>query len=245
MRGAAAVAARPRLWPAALATLIALAVLVSLGTWQLRRLAWKEDLIARIAARAAAPPVTLAEALARADDKPGLEFTRVQLRGRFRHGAEMHVFATTRDGTGYLVVTPLATEAWLVPVVRGAVPAALKDPASRAQGQIEGEVDIVGRVRWSESRNAFTPPPDPQRNIWFMRDLGEMRSRLAAAGPNLEVAPFFIEQEGDPAPGGWPRPSPAAPNLPNNHLGYALTWYGLALTLVGVFTAWAWTRRRR
>lgn len=242
MSGVASATPRPRLWPAALATLGALAILVTLGTWQLQRLAWKQDLIARIEARARAEPVSLAAALERSEDRAGLEFARVRLRGRFLHGAEMHVLVTLKEGTGYQVVTPLLAGDVTVAVVRGFVPTVLKNPASRAAGESEGEVDLVGRVRWSDARNAFTPDHDATRNVWFARDLAEMGPALAAAAPEARVAPFLVELEGPAPPGGWPLPTPTPPTLANNHLQYAMTWFGLAATLVGVFAAWAWRR---
>lgn len=239
-----AAARRPRLWPAALATLVGCAILAALGTWQLQRLAWKRDLIARIERRAVAEPVPLAEALARAGDRDGLEFARVRLAGRFVHGAEMPVLVTLKEGTGYQIVTPLVAGDAVVAVVRGFVPTVLKEPASRPAGQVEGPVEIVGRVRWSDAGNRFTPAPDRARNVWFTRDLAAMTPVLEAAAPDARAAPFLLELEAPAPPGGWPLPTPTPPTLANNHLQYAFTWYGLAATLLGVFAAWAWGRRR-
>jgi surfeit locus 1 family protein len=133
----------------------------------------------------------------------------------------------------------------IVMIDRGFVPEARKDPKSRAEGQIAGPVEIVGALRWPESRHWFTPNDDVAHNLWFTRD----PQAMAAAknlGPNLgPVAPFYVEQEAPVPPGGLPSPGKIAVNLPNNHLQYIITWYGLAAALAGVFLAWAFGPRRR
>ena len=96
-------------------------------------------------------------------------------------------------------------------------------------------VPIVGAMRWPEPRGLFTPADNPQRNLWFVRD----HLAMAAARNAGPVAPFYIDQEAPVPAGGLPRPGKLTPNLPNNPLQYALTWYGLALVLVVVFLVWA------
>jgi cytochrome oxidase assembly protein ShyY1 len=95
-------------------------------------------------------------------------------------------------------------------------------------------------MRWPETPGLFTPAGDPGRNLWFARDPAAM----AAAKGLGAVAPFYIEQESPSVPGGLPQVGKLQPSLPNNHLGYALTWYGLALVLVVGFGVWATGRRR-
>jgi surfeit locus 1 family protein len=94
-------------------------------------------------------------------------------------------------------------------------------------------------MRWPETRGMFNPPDDPARNVWFVRDPAAM----AAAKQLGPVAPFYVEQEGPVPPGGWPSPARMSVNLPNNHLQYAVTWFGLAAVLIGVFASFVWTRR--
>ena len=128
----------------------------------------------------------------------------------------------------------------MVVVNRGFVPEGRQDPATRAEGQVAGVVDIVGVMRWPEPRGMFSPKDDPARNLWFTRD-----HRAMAAAKNWgEVAPFYVEQEAPPAPGGLPQVGKIRAELPDNHLGYAITWYGLALMLVGVFGFWLRARAR-
>jgi surfeit locus 1 family protein len=123
---------------------------------------------------------------------------------------------------------------------RGFVPEDRKAPASRAAGQIGGMRDMTGVLRWPEQRNAFTPADEPAKNLWFVRD----PESVAAAKHLGAVAPFYVALEAPQPPGGLPRAGKLVPSLPNRHLEYAITWFGLALTLVGVFIAWLWRRRR-
>jgi surfeit locus 1 family protein len=95
-------------------------------------------------------------------------------------------------------------------------------------------VEVVGVLRWPEQPGLFTPAADPAKNLWFARDPTAI-AQAKGLGP---VAPFYVEQESPPVPGGLPRAGALQALLPNNHLGYAITWYGLALVLAGSFSVW-------
>lgn len=244
-------AARParRLLPVALAALAAFCVLVGLGVWQLERLAWKQALIAQVEARIHEP----AAALPDEGDWPAVnfaqdEYRRVTAQGRFRHDLEVQVYAlidTAPDGSGgpgYWVVTPLAlADGSYVLVNRGFVPVDRRAPATRAEGQVEGPVTVTGLLRMPEDAAMFTPPNDADRDSWFVRD----PEAIAAAKGLLRVAPFLIDADTSANPGGLPRGGLTRVTFPNRHLEYALTWFGLAATLLGVFGALVWSRRRR
>lgn len=228
-----------------LASLIALAILLGLGTWQLQRKAWKEGLIAQIEARAHGepgeilPPSEWAGWQAEKD-----QFRRVRVTGTFLHQFETPVYglAPAQRGApaqGYYLMTPLRLAGGEILVInRGFVPTELRDPASRPESRPAGEVTITGLVRAPEERNPFTPTDDPARNLWFARD----PAAIAEARGLEQVAPFYVEADATPNPGGWPKGGQTRLELPNNHLQYAVTWYGIALTLVGVFAAFAWRR---
>jgi surfeit locus 1 family protein len=229
------------------AALCALAVLLWLGTWQVQRKAWKEALIATVTERFAAPPVRLPPPaewprLDPSDD----EFRRVGFSAEWLNDQEALVYTTGSSlradaaAPGYWVFTPARVLGGMVMVNRGFVPEGRQDPATRPEGQTAGPVDIVGVMRWPETPGLFTPAGDPGRNLWFARDPAAM----AAAKGLGAVAPFYIEQESPSVPGGLPQVGKLQPSLPNNHLGYALTWYGLALVLVVGFGVWATGRRR-
>ena len=229
------------------AAFCALAVLLWLGTWQVQRKIWKEALIATVTERFAAPPVRLPPPAEWPRlDSSNDEFRRVTFPAAWLNDKEALVYTTGSSlradaaGPGYWVFTPARVLGGIVMVNRGFVPEGRQDPATRPDGQMAGPVDIVGVMRWPETPGLFTPPGDPAKNLWFARDPAAM----AAAKGIGAVAPFYIEQESPSVPGGLPQVGKLQPSLPNNHLGYALTWYGLALVLVVGFGIWAAGRRR-
>lgn len=238
---------RSLLLPSAL-TLVGLALLVGLGTWQLERRAWKEALVATLAERLAAPAARLpSPARWGALDAGEMEFRRVAFPAEFLHADEALIYSAGSSlrpdvsGPGYWVMTPARLIGGSVVMVnRGFVPEARRDPKTRAEGQAPGVVEIVGALRWPEPRGRFTPDDDPARNTWFVRD----PAAIAAAKQVGPVAPFYVDQEAPAAAGGLPAAGPLRVNLPNNHLQYAVTWFGLALALLAVFLIWAFRRPR-
>ena len=223
----------------------ALAVLLGLGIWQLQRLQWKEGLIAEIEARTKAQPISLGEAVALAQKGEDVSYLCVRAEGRFDHAKERYFF-TSVDGTvGWDVITPLMTENGEVVLIdRGFVPDALKDPASRKQGEIEGPVTIIGLARSPETQGRFVPDNDTARNRWFWRDLtGMARSMFPRGVPKL--TPFFLEAEKSDVPGGWPRGGQTRLDIPNDHLQYAITWFAIAFCLVVIYVLYVRSRWRR
>jgi len=238
-----------RLLAPAIACLIGVAILVSLGVWQIERLGWKEALIARVESRLGAPPV----AAPGPEEWPRLDLTEaeyqpVTVTGRYRNADEVHVVYTLtspkgpQGGIGYQVYTPFTTDAgWTLFVNRGFVPRDRKDPARRPDGQIDGETTVVGLLRKPSGRSWFTPADDPAGNAWFSRD--PVLFAAARSLPAASVAPYLIDARFDPAlPGGLPQGGETIVSFPNNHLQYVVTWFGLAIALVGVFIAFARSR---
>lgn len=231
------------LWPT-LAAALGLAVLIGLGTWQVQRLHWKEGLIARIEARVKADPVSLDQALARWHDTGDVEYLRVRLQGRFLHEDEIHLYGLVNGEPGWRIVTPLVTpEGAVVLVDRGLVPNPLKAPSARQQGQIEGPVEVVGLARAPETQNLFVPDNDIAANAWFWRDLSGMGQVALTPEQQSRLVPFFVEAEPMAVPGGWPRGGVTRLELPNRHLEYAVTWYGLAVVLVVIYVLFMRGRR--
>ena len=241
-------AVRPAGWRAlaapGLATLVCLAILLGLGTWQLQRKAWKEGVIRQIVERSRLdPPLPPPATWDPATD----EFKRVRAAGRLLHERETLVHGLApgdvpgRALQGFYVITPLQRDDGpTILVNRGFVPTELRAPAARAAGQVTGPVTVTGMLRASEPRGMFVPAPNPEKGEWYNRDI----PGIAQAAGLTEVAPYLIEADATPNPGGWPRGGQLRVDLPNNHLQYAFTWYGIALCLVGVFAAYAWTRLR-
>jgi surfeit locus 1 family protein len=229
-------------------TLVGVAILIGLGIWQLDRKAWKEDLIQMTTSRLSASPGNLPPR----EDWPRLkqasdEFRRVTFSAEFINDKEALVYTAGSalrpdvNGPGYWVFTPARLPGGSIIVVnRGFVPSDRKDAATRPQGALTGSVDIVGVMRWPEARGLFTPADEPNNNLWYLRD-----HRLMAAEKEWgAVAPFYIDAEAPQAPGGLPSVGKLVLELPNNHLQYALTWFGLALGLAGVYVTWLIGRRR-
>ncbi len=202
---------RHRTWLGLLVpVLLLLAALIALGTWQLQRKAWKEDLIATLTERLATPPSALpAPSIWARLDQASDEYRRVKFTATFDHGKEALVYAAASafrpdvTGRGYWIFTPARLADGAVVIVnRGFVPEDRKDAAARAAGQISGPVEIVGVIRWPEAGAWFSPADDPAHNLWFVRDPHSM----AAAKGIGAVAPFYVEQESPVPPGGWPQP---------------------------------------
>lgn len=235
----------------ALLTLAALAVLISLGNWQVRRLAWKEALIAGATERPEMP----VEDLPAASEWPeltiaDLEYRPFRLTGKFLFDKEALVFTSLSDargeysGPGDWVVTPFALEAGgTVLVNRGFVPDGWEPPARRDGVPPEGgTTTVTGLLRPDEMRGMFTPDDRPEENQFFARNVEAIVQAKGLGGP---VAPFTIDlPASETPPGGLPQAGETRFIFTNNHFGYAVTWYGLAAALAAVFGAFAWSRLR-
>ena len=218
---------------------IGFAILCGLGIWQLERLQWKEMLIADLNARVSVPPVALPAAPTQAMD----EFRRVRARVQFVPGEHALVYtpgsALRPDvpGAGYWVMTPAKSERGTVVINRGYV---APNARGNAGATPAGEVEITGALRWPEEGTYFTPRDEPANNVWYRRD----PASVAAAKNWGAVAPFYIEQEAPQLPGA-PKAGPLVVKLPNNHLQYAITWFGLAGALAAVYFVWLRSHLRR
>lgn len=235
----------PRRVATVAALLLALAALAAgffaLGAWQLQRLAWKQALIERVQARLAAAPVPAPgpaawPALSREAD----EYRRVSVHGRFAHERETLVQASTELGSGWWVLTPLRTDAgWWLLVNRGFVPAEARGRGQRAATEIAGDVTVAGLLRLSEPGGSLLQHNDPAAERWYSRDVDAIAAARAldAGAQAAPVAPYFIDAAAAQGPGvptdGWPRAGLTVLRFTNNHLGYALTWFGMALGTLG------------
>lgn len=211
--------------------LLVFCTLIALGSWQVQRRAWKLDLIARVNHRVHAPPVSppgpanWPKVTRQAD-----EYTHVRVAGVFQNDRETLVRAVTELGEGFWVLTPLrTTQGFTVLVNRGFVPPEQADPSTRARGDITGQTTVTGLLRISEPKGAFLRRNDPAANRWFARDV----PAIAAARGQSDVAPYFIDADATPNPGGAPVGGLTVIAFPNSHLVYAVTWFALALMLAG------------
>jgi surfeit locus 1 family protein len=221
-----------------IAAFIAAAILIGLGVWQLQRLQWKLGLIAEVNGHMTAPPVALDDLLKMKPD--AAQYRRVGLSGRFDNAKEAYVFTTDADGQPvFHVLTPFRTDEGRVLLVdRGYVPNDKRDPATRTP--LEGETHLVGVWRVPDAPGTFTPAPDITHRTWYARDL-----RGIAAADHIELAaPVVIEADAAPNPGGWPKGGQTVVSFRNEHLSYAVTWFGLAAGLIGVYLAYHMSKDR-
>lgn len=209
-------------------SLAGIAIFLALGVWQVERRAWKLDLIAKVDRRIHAAPA----AMPGRQEWPSVNarddaYRHVRVRGRFIAHKDTLVKAVTELGGGFWVLTPLRTDAGVIVLVnRGFVPADRRDDI----GLPPGEVDVSGLLRVTEPGGAFLRSNDPAADRWFSRDV----QAIARAHDLRHVAPFFIDADaaGAAVPEG-PVGGLTVVSFPNNHLVYALTWFGLAAMLAG------------
>ena len=235
----------------AVAASLLIVLFAGLGTWQVIRLQWKLDLIARVDARVNAEPVAPPpRARWPQISKQSDEYRRVRLSGRYLYQFTTPVQAVTSLGGGYWLLTPLCTaEGHIVFVNRGFVPAsenrAGRFPPRRAHGATGPcsapgpTVEVTGLLRLTEPGGGFLRDNDPATNRWFSRDV----AAIAGARGLANVAPFFVDAGRDQDPAGAPERAVGGLTVvtfQNNHLVYALTWYALALMVLG---AWWWVVR--
>ena len=215
----------------ALLGLVLFAAFATLGTWQLYRRAWKLDLIARVQSRVHAAPLPAPGRAAWPKITADADaYRHVRARGVFLNDRETHVHALTELDGGYWVMTPMRTQdGFAVLVNRGFVPFDRAAPATRPAGQISGLTTVTGLLRMTEPRGSFIQRNDPQGERWYSRDV----QAIAAARHLGNVAPYFIDADAAPNPGGWPVGGLTVISFPNSHLIYAVTWYTLALTVLG------------
>lgn len=229
--------------------IVGCAVLVSLGFWQLHRLAWKEALIHAVETRIGAPAVPAPGPEAwQPFDIDRFDYQHVALRGRFGTD-EVHVYTVLSDphgslsGQGYWIVTPFVTAGgWRVFVNRGFVPGDGKGPAAYPPPP-PGDIALDGVLRGAEQAGTFTPRASPETRLFFVRDPVEISAALGLK--DRPVAPYTVDATSAfTPPGGIPQAGETRTIFPNSHLQYALTWFGLAIGLVGVTVAFVWRRLR-
>ena len=227
---------RPALTAASLA---ALALLCALGTWQLQRLQWKNALVAKTQARLSSAPIALSEALARASAGEDMEYQPVVADGMFRHEQAARVFSAHEGRPGVLIFTPLETDGGLIYVNRGFVPQDLAGAAveegTAARVRVEGLFRNAERKKGFE--RTFAAKDQPSDNLYFLRD-----PRVFASAAGSDAPPFYIDSFARNGEAEWPKGGLTRVEFANRHLEYALTWFGLAGALAGVYLAFSFRR---
>ena len=206
------------------------AILLTLGIWQMQRLAWKEAILADIDARIAADPV----ALPVAPDPERDRYLPVMLEGRIDPTFVRVLVSQKGIGAGYRIIAALETGAGRrVLIDRGVIPVGDAMPATPAD-----DLRIIGNLHWPDERDGFTPENDLAGNMWFARDVAALAAHLAAE-PVLVIAREITPPEAaiTPLPVG-------IGNIPNDHLSYAITWFSLAIVWLGMTVFLLWRIRR-
>ncbi|HTI67566.1 MAG TPA: SURF1 family protein [Caulobacteraceae bacterium] len=218
----------------AIAVTVAVLVLAGLGTWQLQRLGEKRQLLARIAALRIAPAEPLDVVLRRLSDQIDIDYVRAQVACPALEKLPTVRLYALRDGVvGYRLIAACPVDAApyrTILVDRGFIPREVVDAPTTP---VDLGRPIVGVLRHGDPGTLFTPKNHPERNDWYRRDVPAMTAALHATYP----APIFLMLESPPPHGPGPQPAPLPTDIPNRHFEYALTWYGLALALLGVYIA--------
>ena len=235
-----------------IATLIGLAILLSLGNWQIQRLAWKEDLIARVEARINQEPITFTEAYERWQAGEDMEYTPVRVSVNFDHQREAHVFGSNEGAAGWFVFTPaqfsksqdeLIDSDTFLYINRGFAADTFKEVRTRPDSLLASDGNagltvVTGLLRTPQESpaiaGALTPDNNPDRNEWYVRD-----PQVFAEAFGIATLPVWIDSNGLENPAAWPKGGTTRLEFNNRHLEYALTWFGLAATLLVVFLAFS------
>ena len=234
------------------ATLIGLAILIGLGSWQLQRRAWKLDLIEKVDARINAAPVSVDEILQLRASGQDVEYANVTVTGQYLNDSEAHVFGTFDGKPGYYIFTPFQlapngpshadNHFDIVYVNRGFAPQSVKAVETRKDGLVTELVTLTAVFREYTPApgiaSLFTPQNQPTDNIWYERSPAAF-AQIANLNNEQTAMTWYLEDKAK-ASGTYPQPGTTRIDFNNRHLEYALTWYGLALTLVGVFIAFSY-----
>lgn len=219
-----------RLIPPLVFGLAGAAVLAGLGLWQLQRLAWKEGILSAIAARMDEPPAPLPALPDAARDA----YMPVTVAGAFTGQALDVLVSRKQVGPGFRVLAVFQTDGGRrVLVDRGFVP----DEERGAGHAAGGPLAVTGNLHWPDEIDGYTPPPDAKTGIWFARDLPAMAAALGAE-------PVLVVARSETGDGIVPWPVDTS-GIPNDHLGYALQWFLLAVVWLGMTTLYLWRMRRR
>lgn len=209
-----------------------IAALVLLGVWQVERLSWKKGLIASVDQRVHGEPVPAPARAAWGQVSRAMdEYRHVTAEGILQNDKETLIYASTTLGPGYWVITPLTLSGGTsILINRGFVPADKRDPSTRSEGQKPTPVKITGLLRITEPKGTLIKSNDPANDRWYSRDVAAIAERRDVAN----VAPYFIDADATPNPGGLPVGGLTQIVFPNNHLVYALTWFVLAIMAAGL-----------
>lgn len=233
---------KPRLFPT-LFTLCAVIILVLLGTWQVHRLQWKLGVIEKVEHSLSLPAYQLDDADLNELNIDHFQYRVVKMHGRFLHEDEHYLYfgeKIFKGEVGFLVLTPLIlANGQVILVDRGWVPKTLKDPVSRPDSLVKGEVEVTGMLHKGEVPGWFTPENDPDRNLWFWIDVPDMLKSYSNNG----LTSFYIRALAKQNQADFPVPGEKEVKYRNDHLQYAVIWYSLAIILIVIYVLYHFRRQ--
>ena len=222
---------RPLLWPSIFSVII-FAILFSFGTWQVKRLFWKEALIERYTTQSQSNPIKNPSKL----DSSINEFKSLEFTGSFLHKNEIYITGKTYEGNaGFHVITPFElNNNKIILINRGWVSEGYRNPEKRKFSLVEGQILIKGIIRYPQKKGYFVPENDGKNGFWFTIKPNEI-NKFINLSSNKEVNNYYIDalRQGEKLT--LPIGVTGKPKLRNQHLSYAVTWYGLALSLLFVY----------
>lgn len=215
------------------------AILAYLGVWQMQRLAWKNGVIAELEARLSDPPRIVA-----GDETRDENYAPAIAAGRFLAPEEApqirFLSSLPPNGPGFRIITVFELDdGERILVDRGFAPQSFAPKHQPPPPPPLGQREVSGVLHWPREVSSFTPEPNAAEKLVFARDVEAMADILGTR-PVMLVAREPEAAEGAP----WPRPLPPSVDLPNDHLGYAITWFSLAAVWAAM-TALVVLRRRR
>lgn len=224
---------------------LTISALCVLGTWQVKRLGWKEELIAMTNARSTAVEKPLSEIEGIWSETGDVDYMVVSLNGQFNHSLEMYYYTTWNGRAGWNVITPLTlTDGRYALINRGFVPLEYRDTGVRESGQLAGVVQIEGLARNPifDKPNSLMPDNTLEKRELFWKSQDQMISLIGNIG-GANILPFMIDAAENELK--YPLGGTTRITFPNSHLQYAVTWYGLALSLLVIGSMFLWGRRKQ
>ena len=209
--------------------LAGIAVLLSLGTWQVQRLTWKQGILAEIDAKISGVPI----ALPAAPNVTTHKYQPVEISGRFVESRIRVLVSQKLIGAGYRIIQPFQTQDRVILIDRGFV------KIDQIEDLRNDQASVLGNLHWPDEVDDYTPEPDMKRDIWFARD-------VTALADTLNTDPILVIAREITPDSEKVSPIPiSSSGIPNDHLQYAITWFALAAVWAGMSGLFLIGTRRR
>ena len=226
---------KPVFWPTVF-FVFSFIILISLGTWQVKRLIWKNDLISFYLKQSTNNIINLHKENFVSEE---IEYRKVRLTGKFLNKKEVHITGKTYEGNaGFHVVTPfLMQNGNYVLVNRGWVSENYKEAKSRSFSLINEETSVIGLIRYPQKKGYFVPENEPDNGFWFTIKPTEIKKHLKIDKETF-IIKFYVDALRQEKKINLPIGIKEKINIRNQHLSYAITWYSLAIVLMIIYLSY-------